>query len=108
MKISYEDLLYLFEQTENVDETRFYFCDDDENDEHYLGYCPEVGKVKPYWRILRYRWWLQFRDSRRTFRGKSFWRQVNQRALGARRRFSNRRNVHKRFYEIFWRRKNFK
>ena len=49
MKISYEDLLYLFEQTENVDETRFYFCDDDENDEHYLGYRPEVGKVKPYW-----------------------------------------------------------
>ena len=51
-KISYDDLLYLFEQTENVDETGFYFDDDPEEDDHYLGYIPEFkGEIvdKPYW-----------------------------------------------------------
>ncbi|MBR0260789.1 MAG: hypothetical protein IJQ85_03245 [Selenomonadaceae bacterium] len=53
-KISYDDLLYLFEQTENVDETGFYFDDDPEEYEHYIGCQP-----------ITY-------DGKRTFRGKSF------------------------------------
>jgi len=43
MKISYEDLLYLFEHNkDHVDETVFYFDDDPEEAEHYIGYIPEV------------------------------------------------------------------
>ncbi len=52
-KISYDDLLYLFEAAgDHVDETAIYFDDDPEEYEHYLGYIPEVkGKIceKPYW-----------------------------------------------------------
>ena len=53
MKISYDDLLYLFEHDrDNVDETAFYFDDDPEEDDHYLGYILEFkGEIvdKPYW-----------------------------------------------------------
>lgn len=31
----------------NIDETCFYFCDDKNETEHYLGYLPKYGK--PYW-----------------------------------------------------------
>ncbi|MBR3497535.1 MAG: hypothetical protein IKO05_00905 [Selenomonadaceae bacterium] len=53
MKISYEDLLYLFEHDrDHVDETAFYFDDDPEEDEHYIGCQPMTydGKRddKPY------------------------------------------------------------
>lgn len=53
MKISYEDLLYLFEHNkDHVDETVFYFDDDPEEAEHYIGYIPEFkGEIvdNPYW-----------------------------------------------------------
>ena len=52
-KISYDDLLYLFEQYKDyIDETAIYFDDDPKEYEHYLGYIPEVkGEIcdKPYW-----------------------------------------------------------
>ncbi len=41
---------YFFRQLKaglNIDETRFYFRDDPEEEEHYLGYCR--GYPKPYW-----------------------------------------------------------
>ena len=50
--LTVEDLLYLFEQTDNVDETAIYFDDDPEDAEHYIGCIPEFdGKSndKPYW-----------------------------------------------------------
>lgn len=31
----------------NIDETCFYFCDDKNDTEHYLGYLPKYDK--PYW-----------------------------------------------------------
>ena len=46
--LTVEDLVYLFEQTDNVDETAFYFDDDPEQNEHYIGYISEFGD-KPYW-----------------------------------------------------------
>ncbi|MBE8952892.1 MAG: hypothetical protein SR1Q7_07085 [Quinella sp. 1Q7] len=51
-KISYDDLLHLFEVTELVNETVIYFDDDPEEYDHYLGYIPKFkGAVndKPYW-----------------------------------------------------------
>ena len=54
MKISYEDLLYLFEHNkDHVDETVFYFDDDPKEEEHYIGCQPITydGKPddQPYW-----------------------------------------------------------
>ena len=52
MSIAYEDLLYVFEVGEHVDETAFYFDDAPKEDEHYIGYMPRFdGKIndKPYW-----------------------------------------------------------
>ena len=46
--LTVEDLVYLFEQTDNVDETAFYFDDDPEQNEHYIGYISKFGD-KPYW-----------------------------------------------------------
>lgn len=45
--ITYDVLLSLFKTGKYVDETNFYFVDDPEEMEHYLGYLPEYEK--PYW-----------------------------------------------------------
>lgn len=44
------DFDYFFRQLKaamNIDETCFYFADDSEEEEHYLGY--NQGELKPYW-----------------------------------------------------------
>ncbi|MCI8509261.1 MAG: hypothetical protein HFJ06_11985 [Lachnospiraceae bacterium] len=43
----YEELLALFIGGEGVDETTFYFDDDEKEVEHYIGYLPQYEK--PYW-----------------------------------------------------------
>lgn len=49
MKLSYETLLYWFEHDDRywVDETSFYFEDDPERKERFLGYLRQYEK--PYW-----------------------------------------------------------
>ena len=45
--ITYDVLLALFKSGRFVDETKFFFEDDPDEEEHYLGYLP--GFDKPYW-----------------------------------------------------------
>jgi hypothetical protein len=45
--MKYEELLSIFEKTENCDETVFYFKSDPKETEHYIGFLPEYEK--PYW-----------------------------------------------------------
>ncbi len=49
MELTYEKFLRIFENADkiNVDETTFYFDDDPEEQEHYLGWIG--GQEKPYW-----------------------------------------------------------
>ena len=49
MELTYEKFLRIFENADkiNVDETTFYFDDDPEEQEHYLGWIG--GQDKPYW-----------------------------------------------------------
>lgn len=47
--ITYDILLELFRAGKHVDETNFYFEDDPDEQEHFLGYLPEVSEEKPYW-----------------------------------------------------------
>ena len=45
----YNFILQIFEQGWQVDETSFYFLSDPKQEEHYIGYLPEIDKEKPYW-----------------------------------------------------------
>ncbi|MBO4866997.1 MAG: hypothetical protein J5582_10640 [Ruminococcus sp.] len=49
MKLDYEKFLGIFKNADrhNVDETTFYFDDDPDEQEHYLGWIG--GQEKPYW-----------------------------------------------------------
>lgn len=46
-KITYDQLLHIFIEGKNIDETTFYFEDDPNEYEHYIGYLPKYEK--PYW-----------------------------------------------------------
>lgn len=46
-KITFDELLEMFRIGFGVDETVFYFDDDKEQQEHYIGYIPTYDK--PYW-----------------------------------------------------------
>ena len=46
-KITFDELLEMFRIGFGVDETVFYFDDDKEQQEHYIGYIPKYDK--PYW-----------------------------------------------------------
>ncbi|MGN0612362.1 MAG: hypothetical protein ACI4JB_00540 [Porcipelethomonas sp.] len=46
-KVSYEELIRLFCIGDGIDETVFYFDDDPDKTEHYIGYLPQYDK--PYW-----------------------------------------------------------
>jgi hypothetical protein len=45
--IKYNELLQLFIIGKNIDETMFYFDDDEIETEHYIGYLPQYSM--PYW-----------------------------------------------------------
>ncbi|WP_455716376.1 hypothetical protein [Anaerosporobacter sp.] len=45
--MTYQELLDLFIKGEGVDETTFYFNNDEKKEEHYIGYLPQYEK--PYW-----------------------------------------------------------
>lgn len=45
--ISFDDFYKQLEIGETIDETSFYFLDDEKEEEHYLGFLPHFEK--PYW-----------------------------------------------------------
>jgi len=50
MDLSFELFLKIFEEGNQIDETVFFFADDEKETEHYLGYL-QSGPIpgKPYW-----------------------------------------------------------
>ena len=45
--LNYDFFYYQLEAGKRINETRFYFADDEREEEHFLGYMPQCEK--PYW-----------------------------------------------------------
>lgn len=48
-KLTYEQLYSLFAKGYNINDTCFYFSDDPQEIEHFIGYMPEINAQYPYW-----------------------------------------------------------